>query len=197
MARKRNEELWLQKRGKIIAAAEKLFASGGFAGTSISSVAEELGISHALIFTYFENKEELIRAVVLEPLSETMEAYRSLFEAETEVIETLTRLVDLQVKQWLQRAMFLRVVQQVLGQPEQHPELTAAVHRHGEQVVAKLIPLIERGQQAGVLAPGDPYVISWTYFAYVNGAGAIFPEEASRLAEETAGYALRIFGIRN
>ncbi|WP_151737093.1 TetR/AcrR family transcriptional regulator ['Paenibacillus yunnanensis' Narsing Rao et al. 2020] len=196
MARKRNEALRLQKRGIIIAAAEKQFASGGFARTSITSVAQEAGISHALIFTYFKSKEELIRAVVLEPLEETLSAYRTLFKEAQDVLATLTRLVDLQAKQWLRRGTFLRVVQQVMGQPEQYPELTAAVYRYGEDFVTLLVPVIEEGQRAGVLAPGNAQVIGWTYFSYINGAGAIFPDEARLLAEATAGYALRIFGFQ-
>ncbi|MFN2370805.1 MAG: TetR/AcrR family transcriptional regulator [Candidatus Krumholzibacteriia bacterium] len=48
----------------ILAAARRLFAAQGFAGTSTRSIAEAAGVNLAMIHYYFGNKEQLYRQVV-------------------------------------------------------------------------------------------------------------------------------------
>jgi TetR/AcrR family transcriptional regulator len=48
----------------ILAAARRLFAAQGFAGTSTRSIAEAAGVNLAMIHYYFGNKEQLYRRVV-------------------------------------------------------------------------------------------------------------------------------------
>lgn len=50
-------------RNSIIQTAMKLFAKQGFAGTSISQIAEKAKISRSLIFHHFTNKSDLWKAV--------------------------------------------------------------------------------------------------------------------------------------
>ncbi|MGV2431845.1 MAG UNVERIFIED_CONTAM: TetR/AcrR family transcriptional regulator [Rickettsiaceae bacterium] len=44
---------------KIIAAARKLFVEKGFAGTSMSMIAQSAKVNHALLFYHYKNKENL------------------------------------------------------------------------------------------------------------------------------------------
>ena len=46
-----------------MAAALELFARDGFGSTSIKAVAKRAGVSPALIYTYFESKDALLRAI--------------------------------------------------------------------------------------------------------------------------------------
>lgn len=50
-------------RNSIIQTAMKLFAKQGFAGTSISQIAEKAKINRSLIFHHFTNKSDLWKAV--------------------------------------------------------------------------------------------------------------------------------------
>ena len=60
MARALSEE----KRTLIKEESKKLFASRGFAATSVADIARVAGIPVGSIYTYFGNKEEIIRAIV-------------------------------------------------------------------------------------------------------------------------------------
>ena len=51
------------KSKRIQSCAEKLYISYGFHGTSMQMIAQEAKISVATIYTHFENKEALIRAI--------------------------------------------------------------------------------------------------------------------------------------
>ena len=47
----------------ILDAAEVLFAESGYAGTTLRQVAERLAVTPAMIAYYFQNKDNLFRAV--------------------------------------------------------------------------------------------------------------------------------------
>ena len=53
-----------ERKEKILAAAEELFARKGFAGTTTRELAQAAGINEALLFRHFGNKEELYWAVL-------------------------------------------------------------------------------------------------------------------------------------
>jgi TetR/AcrR family transcriptional regulator len=52
-----------ESRDKILKAAEELFSTKGFDGTSVREVAEKAGVNKALIFYYFKNKEEILQCL--------------------------------------------------------------------------------------------------------------------------------------
>ena len=62
MARALSEE----KRHLIMEESKRLFAEKGFAATSVADIARVAGLPVGSIYTYFENKEEVIKAIVEE-----------------------------------------------------------------------------------------------------------------------------------
>lgn len=58
----------MTKKEKIIHTALNLFAKHGYTETSISKIAKAAGVSKGLTYTHFENKEDLLKAVVVETL---------------------------------------------------------------------------------------------------------------------------------
>jgi AcrR family transcriptional regulator len=61
----------MDAREKIIATAAHLFARHGYENTSLAHVARDAGVSKALIFWHFENKERLFDEVI----ARTIEPY--------------------------------------------------------------------------------------------------------------------------
>lgn len=61
------------KRKQIIMGALHLFATKGYFNTSIRDIAEEVKISKGLLYSYFENKEQLLNAVLDFALKEATE----------------------------------------------------------------------------------------------------------------------------
>ncbi|MDD9138896.1 TetR/AcrR family transcriptional regulator [Fructobacillus sp. CRL 2054] len=49
---------------KVLQAAIQLFAEQGYASTSTAAIAEEAGVSQAVIFKYFKNKEGLLNQIL-------------------------------------------------------------------------------------------------------------------------------------
>lgn len=61
--------------GELLAAALDLFVEKGFAATRAEEVAARAGVSKGTLFLYFQSKEELFKAVVLETLAGRFEAW--------------------------------------------------------------------------------------------------------------------------
>jgi AcrR family transcriptional regulator len=56
-------------RARILSAARREFARGGFAGARIEAIARRAGVNKSLIFYYFQNKDGLSRAVTAQRLA--------------------------------------------------------------------------------------------------------------------------------
>ena len=90
------------RRSQIIEVAAELFSQNGFKGTTTKQIAESAGVSEAIIFRHFENKQELYRAIIDFKVGESLKQLwlssedamrrkddRAVFEAlATEVLET-------------------------------------------------------------------------------------------------------------
>ncbi len=53
-----------ESRDKILKAAEELFSSKGFDGTSVREISEKSEVKKALIFYYFKSKEEILQNIL-------------------------------------------------------------------------------------------------------------------------------------
>ena len=73
----------------IMRAAEGLFASKGYANTSIADIAKAAGVSKALVYHHFADKDELFRQIVEDVRAPTAEKLRAIM------------LVSRQVSKWL------------------------------------------------------------------------------------------------
>jgi AcrR family transcriptional regulator len=65
-ARPRWERRKEARPAELLAAALELFVERGYAGTRLDDVATRAGVSKGTLYLYFENKEELFKAVVRE-----------------------------------------------------------------------------------------------------------------------------------
>ena len=62
-----------ERREKILEAARKVFLENGFAGARTRRIAEEAGITEALLYRFFPSKFDIFQAAVHEPLERFVE----------------------------------------------------------------------------------------------------------------------------
>ena len=83
---------------RIVAAARSLFATNGYASTSLRAVAEAAGVDVALVSYYFKNKAGLLDAV-LEVPSDLLAAHAARI-AETSIEERAKTMVSVHLALW-------------------------------------------------------------------------------------------------
>ncbi|MGE3771972.1 MAG: TetR/AcrR family transcriptional regulator, partial [Gammaproteobacteria bacterium] len=64
----------LEKRGAILAAAAGLFLEQGFERTTVEAIAARAGVSKLTVYSHFEGKEGLFKALIVEKCNEHFEA---------------------------------------------------------------------------------------------------------------------------
>jgi len=90
MAREKDES----KRVAIMEAAERLFAERGYHGTSVADMARETDLPVGSIYTYFDNKEAVLSAVIEEGWSGFLERMKAALALQLGPRERLGVLVD-------------------------------------------------------------------------------------------------------
>ncbi|MFD9549084.1 TetR/AcrR family transcriptional regulator [Nocardia salmonicida] len=75
MPRNRRPQDREEKREEIIAAAQRLFIADGFESASTARIAESAGVTVNTIYWYFQNKDELLIAVLDRILAEALATY--------------------------------------------------------------------------------------------------------------------------
>lgn len=72
-----------ESRNRILETALELFARQGYENTTVRSIAQKAGISQGLMYNYFENKEDLLRAIFQRGMADVRESFRQAEEAAT------------------------------------------------------------------------------------------------------------------
>jgi len=130
--RQQFEKLRIQKIELIEATAMKCFASKGFHSTSMSTIAEEAGISVGLTYNYFSSKEDLLKSIyikglqtVFAPLKEKTTITKKAFIG---FIEHIFREIETNISFW--KLYFI-----IMSQPE-------IMNQFQEYMIEAAIPII-------------------------------------------------------
>lgn len=152
------------KREAILLAALRVFARQGYAGTSIKDIAKEAGIkSTSLLYWYFENKQELLTAVILEraPLLVQVQTRPDQL-MDLPPREALTRIAD-GFTQIFDQAEASMVARLMLTEIHQIPELGETVGQMQSMMLAFLVSYFQAQIDQGILRPSDPQVMARTF----------------------------------
>ena len=110
------ETLKGEKKKVILEAALELFALHGFNNVSVSQLAKKAGISKGLIYTYFESKEEILRAM----MKEVKETALARFEMPPEgrmTREGMIRVINLAIDLVLEDTDHYKLYFSIFSQP--------------------------------------------------------------------------------
>lgn len=80
--KKQYEEIRHEKKDIILETALEVFATHGFHGSSISTIAKHAGIAKGLLYNYFKSKEELLKAIMQKGVQDIIEVYTPILNEE-------------------------------------------------------------------------------------------------------------------
>ncbi len=184
-----------EMRRRIIDAATELFREEGFDGMSIRKIADRLGVSHMVIYTYFKNRDALVDAFRDHMMTQMQFRHQEqLKRAEEE--ETLAVL-----RERLSKPIYTA---------HEHPQMFevawtrplpahAIEHRHSHMTHAleELAEIIGIGIRQGVCRDRDPRIAAGMAMCIVLGPQMMFvsgrlsePDLRSALSEESLALAM-------
>ena len=157
----KNEPRWTRRKHarpeEITAAALESFVERGYAGTRLEDVAARAGISKGTLYLYFENKEDLFKAVVREGLVSPIAEIRGVIDQfEGSTFDLLRKLLF----GWWERIGATHVSgipKLIFAEAGNFPELArfyvAEVVDPGHEVI---VALVKRGIARGEFRALDP-----------------------------------------
>lgn len=158
-----------RSRGKILAAAERLFLHNGFPGTTMDEVAATAGISKQTVYSHFGSKESLFVEVVENMTggaSQTLEQQVGDPDRDRPLEVYLLEFAREQLSIVLTpRLMQLRRL--VIGEVERFPDLGRTLYRQGpRRSIERLAEVLHQRAGRGELSCADPHAAA-SYFNWL------------------------------
>ncbi len=181
-------DLQERRRTEILRAAEECFIAKGFHQTSMQDIARTSGASMGLLYRYFKNKAEIIRAFSELDRSRTIAGLEPLADAQ-DFISSLVKLLKAEFAA-LRDPNEFRLTSEILSEACRdsvlHESFAASEHR----LLAVLAKVIEQQQKAGRVDTSlPPHLAANLTLALVDGL-TIRSFLDPKLGKRAAGIAL-------
>jgi AcrR family transcriptional regulator len=154
-------------RADILDAAERVFAEYGIAGGSVRKIGADSGFSAAAIYTFFENKHQLLQETLTRRGEELLQGMRAVAERRPEPLDGLHQIIDVTIAFFEARRDFGQLLRHMRGGAQfAGPALSEfegsdfALFLEAREIIAGLI---RAGQAAGDIRPGEAHALAHLY----------------------------------
>lgn len=173
----------------ILDSAAKLFATKGFASTSINEIADAAGLSKAGVYHYFDSKSEILRAMLtehLETVTEIVDTALNTSEPPRQKFMTFTRLLVENYTRASSRNQHVVLMSEIDSLPARDREFVVATERRIIRAIERLLESLHPrlGEHQSLIRPLTMLffgMINWTDNWY-SEKGRLSPAELARLA---------------
>ena len=198
-----------RSQATILAAARDEFAEHGLGGARMDRIAERAGLNKRLIYYYFDDKEQLFRAVLEQAYLHIREEERKLHLLDLKPADAVRRLVEFTWDYYLAHPEFLTLLNSANLHRARHLEESKRAREMNSPLIEMLAEILERGRKDGSFRGGvDPvqlYVsiagLAYFYLSNSHTLSAIFgrdllapkarSERLSHMSDVILGYLLR------
>jgi AcrR family transcriptional regulator len=148
---------------EICASALEVFAEKGFAAARLDEIARRSGVSKGTLYLYFDDKEQLFRAVVRDSIAPNVEAITSAIAALDTPFAQIVPVFLARFAQNIGRIPVGAVAKMVIGESRNFPELARVWHDEvASKAIGAMAALVAKGQERGEVRPGDPRLYAFT-----------------------------------
>jgi TetR/AcrR family transcriptional regulator, fatty acid metabolism regulator protein len=149
------------RRRRILDAAVRVFARGGYHRSRVGDIASEAGVAHGLLYHYFSSKDEVLETVFRENFGQLLERFRAVAASDENAAEKLEGIAKILLRTWRNDPDLVTVM---VREVARSPQLQAQVDEVRE-AFAILQRVIEQGQSEGTFRPDlDARLASWIVY---------------------------------
>ena len=196
VSRRRREQEKENLRRAIIDAAAALFLEHGYEGLSMRQIAERIGYSATTIYRYYEDKDDLLFAIVQEGFLRFGRQLAKAAESSEEPRERLAALGRAYIEFGLGNPVYYRLMFM-----QRFDFLFETRGEHRAPVIDSfgvLREAVEQAMRSGFLRPGDPETTSTVIWSVVHGITSLAIAGARRFdkkrVRECTDLAMRMIG---
>ncbi|MGY3054529.1 TetR/AcrR family fatty acid metabolism transcriptional regulator [Pedobacter sp. UYEF25] len=136
------------KKTAILTAAEKLFCSGGYEGTSTRQIAKEAGANMAMINYYFGSKEGVFMDIMTDRIATFSVILKNISEDEISPMDKLYKVIESLVDRILSNVPFHKMMNRELSlsqRPEMYIRIKEALRKNMQIIEHILVSGMEDG----------------------------------------------------
>jgi AcrR family transcriptional regulator len=148
------QERLTENRERILIAARKLIARGGYRAAAVAAVAREVGFSTGAIYRYFPAKADLFVELLTKAVANELTILRSRAQAEPSAAAGLRAAVEAFASRALKGP---HLAYAFIAEPTD-PEVEAARIRGRRQLAAMFAAIVRRGVTRGEFPAQDPAI---------------------------------------
>ena len=145
-------------RSAIIAAGAAVFARTRYDMASLDDIAAEAGVTKGTIYYHFDSKEVLYTAVLTSYLADATERLQAIADSGLPPRPMIERVIRHLVEDTLDSSKSYSRYQSIV---DAGPTLQRSVREAQRAYEHTLAGIIERGQAAGEIMPGNPKVLAF------------------------------------
>lgn len=161
-----------EKRRQILAGARAVFLAKGFDGASMDAIAKTAGVSKGTLYVYFQDKEALFEALILDSLWSLPE-HLTAFEEDGKDLGSRLTAIGRSYASKLVNPKHVSLVRMVIGAVEKFPAFGRLLFRAGPAAgLARMTDVMRREMDVGRLRPADPEVAAM-HFMDLCGSGLL------------------------
>ncbi|MFL6721006.1 MAG: TetR/AcrR family transcriptional regulator [Sphingomonas sp.] len=148
---------------EICAAALDVFADKGFAAAKLDDIARRAGVSKGTLYLYFNDKQELFRAVVRAAVVPNIDVMTSAFASVDAPFAATVTMLLARFAENTRRLPIGAVAKMVIGESRNFPELARVWHDEvASKAIGAVAALVEKGQERGEVHAGDPRLFAFS-----------------------------------
>ncbi|MCS7464582.1 TetR/AcrR family transcriptional regulator [Paenibacillus doosanensis] len=167
----RDQEARKERCEQILSVAVQLIAQKGLEATKISDIAAKVGISHGLVYNYFQSKEELFASLLNKNLDSLRHHLEQVVKLPGPALEKLTALVENMLRNQWDDALFHQMfIDQILTSDSIGEELKQSVRERISDNLDIIAALFREGQKEGSILDGDPRQHSLVLMSCIRSA---------------------------
>jgi AcrR family transcriptional regulator len=175
---------YVDRRSEIVRTAAEVFKQRGYAGTTISHIAEALGTDRASLYYYVGSKEELFEEIVSEAVEVNLATAIAIRDGAGTAPEKLRRLIEQLMRSYADNYPVLYVlIQENLDHVDpKRSDWAQEMKRINREFIDVLIGIVQAGQREGtvrdsapawLLAYGIMGMVGWTNRWFNPGESSI------------------------
>ncbi|WP_436529028.1 TetR/AcrR family transcriptional regulator [Actinoplanes sp. HUAS TT8] len=161
------------RRAQIVTAAIDTIAELGYGNASFARIAKRAGISSTRLISYhFDDKAELVRAVVAAVLTEAAEHMGKRLRVADGRVALLTAYIESNLEFIAEHPTAIRAVIEIAAAARAEDGTPLVAPAGADDPVARLATMFREGQAAGEFRVFDPVVMAVTLRAAIDAAAS-------------------------
>src|SRR5215469_9319728 len=157
------------RRAQVLKAARACIVALGYEHTTMRDIAEAAGVSTGTVVHYFNDKETVLEAALLDKITDTGIAFRAALTGARSAWERLERLVDASLPATDEVRDEWRLWLTFWGEATRNERLRAVSERQHQRWTRFLARILRDGIATGEFMPVDPEATATQIAALIDG----------------------------